>query len=170
MAFKIGDKVVHPEYGPGVIRALCQPGPGEPGREELVIVIPHRHTEIRVPCADLERIGLRRLIDADELPAISATMLRQPEPLPIDLPARQALLHRCLSGLHAQALAEVIRDLTYFFDTHFTEMQRVDYEVLNQAETLLSAQWALADDVPFEAAWSFVNKLIAEIVQYGRRP
>jgi RNA polymerase-interacting CarD/CdnL/TRCF family regulator len=94
MAFKIGDKVVHPEYGPGVIRALCQPGPGEPGREELVIVIPHRHTEIRVPCADLERIGLRRLIHVDELLSVSATMLRQPEPLTIDLPARQALLHR----------------------------------------------------------------------------
>ncbi len=169
MKYKTGDKVVHPEHGPGIIQAYFRLGLNGLGQLDYIIAIPHQHAEVRVAGDEIDRIGLRRLMRTNELLAAMAIMLRPPEPWPKDFSAHQCTLDMCLAGLHAHALAIVARDLSFLFNTHPSLALSTDEAALNRARTILSAKWALAADLSYPTAALFVDKQIANAAQYWPR-
>ena len=65
--FEVGDNVVYPHHGAGVVlRKETKDLLGEK-RDYLTIKILHNSMTVMVPCENAHRAGLRRVIDGDEV-------------------------------------------------------------------------------------------------------
>jgi CarD family transcriptional regulator len=70
LAFQIGDKVVYPNHGIGVVEdVLGEPGSG-PGSHFYKLRILANATRVMVPVANVEGVGLRRVISQAEVDRI----------------------------------------------------------------------------------------------------
>ena len=63
--YKVGDKVVYPHHGAGVVvKKETRTVLGQE-REYLTIQILHNDMTVNVPCENCERVGLRKVIDEE---------------------------------------------------------------------------------------------------------
>ncbi|HYZ76964.1 MAG TPA: CarD family transcriptional regulator, partial [Gaiellaceae bacterium] len=68
--YKVGDKVVYPHHGAGTIVKKEQREVLGQKREYLTIQILHNDMTVNVPCENAEKVGLRRVIDEDEVEVV----------------------------------------------------------------------------------------------------
>jgi RNA polymerase-interacting CarD/CdnL/TRCF family regulator len=113
-AFRVGDAVVHPHHGAGVVvgrrrrRVL-----GAPARSCVEIEIAHTSLRIIVPCENATRVGLRAVVGRRRLGRIVEVLEDQPEVVSESWAARQKRYRAMLKGGDVLALAAVIRDLAH---------------------------------------------------------
>ncbi len=70
--FELGDKVVYPHHGAGlVMKKETRELMGEE-REYLTIKILHNELTVMVPCENAGKAGLRRVIDEEEIKKVTA--------------------------------------------------------------------------------------------------
>ena len=77
MSFQIGDKVVHPMYGAGVLESVVQKKVDGVVREYYIMKLPERAMVVMIPTDSSEEIGVRPIIDpirADEVLAAIPTI------------------------------------------------------------------------------------------------
>lgn len=67
MEFKIGDKVVYPNHGIGVIEAIQQTSTGEANGSYYRLRILANDSTVMVPAANIIQVGLRRVISRKEI-------------------------------------------------------------------------------------------------------
>lgn len=67
MDFKIGDKVVYPNHGIGVIEAISRTSAGEANGSYYRLRILANDSTVMVPAANITQVGLRRIITRKEL-------------------------------------------------------------------------------------------------------
>ena len=67
MEFKIGDKVVYPNHGIGVIEAIHQASTGEANGSYYRLRILANDSTVMVPAANIIQVGLRRVISRKEI-------------------------------------------------------------------------------------------------------
>ncbi|PYQ11219.1 MAG: CarD family transcriptional regulator [Acidobacteria bacterium] len=67
MEFKIGDKVVYPNHGIGVIEAIHQTSTGEANGSYYRLRILANDSTVMVPAANIIQVGLRRVISRKEI-------------------------------------------------------------------------------------------------------
>jgi len=111
--FRVGQTVVHPEYGAGriqQIRTLSSLGDAE--KEYYAIqLIGDPATVVMVPLAREGQVGLRKPIPEAELKRVWRVLRADPKQLPSDYKRRCSLLEQRLSEGGLEAMAEVVRDL-----------------------------------------------------------
>lgn len=81
MSFQIGDKVVHPMYGAGILERIVQEKVGGILRDYYIMKIPDRSMVVMIPTENSEEIGVRPVIDGEqadrilkEIPKIQVNM------------------------------------------------------------------------------------------------
>ena len=62
MSFQIGDKVVHPMYGAGVLESVVQKKVDGVTREYYLMKLPQRSMVVMIPTENSEEIGVRPVI------------------------------------------------------------------------------------------------------------
>jgi CarD family transcriptional regulator len=67
MDFKIGDKVVYPNHGIGIIEAILQTPSGESNGSFYRLRILANDSTVMVPAANISQVGLRRVITRKEI-------------------------------------------------------------------------------------------------------
>jgi len=67
MEFKVGDKVVYPNHGIGVIEAILQTPAGESNGSFYRLRILANDSTVMVPAANISQVGLRRVITRKEI-------------------------------------------------------------------------------------------------------
>ena len=111
--FRIGQTVVHPEYGAGriqEIRTLSSLGDSE--REYYAIrLIGDPDTVVMVPLEREEEVGLRTPIPEEELSSVWRVLRARPSELPSNYKRRCSMLEEKLDEGGLEAMAEVVRDL-----------------------------------------------------------
>jgi CarD family transcriptional regulator len=111
--FRIGQTVVHPEYGAGriqEIRTLSSLGHSE--REYYAIrLIGDPDTVVMVPLEREQEVGLRMPIAEEELQSVWRVLRADPKELPSNYKRRCSILQEKLSEGGLEAMAEVVRDL-----------------------------------------------------------
>ena len=63
MPFQIGDKVVHPMYGAGVLESVVQKKVDGVVREYYIMKLPKRSMVVMIPTESSEEIGVRPVMD-----------------------------------------------------------------------------------------------------------
>jgi len=158
MAFSVGDKVVHPRYGPGRIISVERWEFPDGDRSYYVIEIPDQALTVRLPVVTADEVGVRSAVAPSNLPKVLSTLRSKPSELPDDYKERQEQIDEKVKTGNVLQLAQVVRDLTWHGErSHLTKR---DSDLLRQGQDLLAAEMALVsgDDV------SESNKLILTIM------
>jgi CarD family transcriptional regulator len=112
-AFEVGDKIVHPAHGAGVIAAIEQRDVLDDYSRYYIIDLAAQDMRLMVPVRTAKEIGLRSVAGQRRSRSVLKILEEPPEELPDDFKRRQALLTERLRTGDAEALATVVRDMAH---------------------------------------------------------
>ena len=72
--FQIGDKVVHPMHGAGIVDSIVQKKVNGVMREYYVLKLPVRAVVVMVPTEKCEEIGVRPIVDREQADRVLAAI------------------------------------------------------------------------------------------------
>jgi CarD family transcriptional regulator len=139
--YTVGDKVVHPGYGPGVITAIENRQVIGEAKDYYVIDMLSGGTTLMTPVAQAERVGLRLAIGDAAAERIFGILADTPRTLSDDFRRRQSEVDELLRDGDIFVTAEVIRDMTWF--GHHRGLTKRDSQLLQRAEELIASELAL---------------------------
>lgn len=155
MKFTIGEKVVHPHHGVGIVSKLEEKQFDSSGSRMYYVISIHE-TTLWVP-VNQSTSGLRKLSAKDELDKCRQILRSAPVLLSADRSLLSNLSNRIKEGT-ILAHCEVVRDLTAFGwrKSLFGPVA----EFLQKTITVLSQEWAIVDEVSqAEASYEISNLL-----------
>jgi CarD family transcriptional regulator len=157
MSFKVGERVVHPQYGVGQIVKLDE-REFEPGvmRRYYEISIPGGST-VWVP-VDLTTSGLRKLTARSEITHCRQILSSHPSPLAEDARLRQSDLSIRLRQGTIAAHCEVVRDLTAH-GAH-KPISGTIAAFLQSTQNVLCQEWAIVEGITLAEAIAEVTILL----------
>jgi RNA polymerase-interacting CarD/CdnL/TRCF family regulator len=156
MEFKIGDRVVHPKYGVGIVANL-KDREFEPG-------VMHRYYEISMPgttlwvSLEMPTFGLRKLTVRSEIARCRIILASPPAPFIENVRERQTEMADQLKLGTIAAHCEVVRDLyAYFADK--PSSGRIG-GLLQIVQDILCQEWALVEGVTLLDAAEEIKTLL----------
>jgi CarD family transcriptional regulator len=142
MQFAVGDKVVHPRYGPGRITGFASRELSDGATRYYVIEIPDQGLTVHVPVLKAGEAGMRLAMSESRLAGVLSMLRGRPHLLPEGFHERQEQMWAKLKTGEVTQLATVVRDLTWHQKrSHLT---RKDSDYLRQGLERLAAEMALA--------------------------
>ena len=141
MEYSIGDKVVHPRFGPGRIAGMERQELADGPRSYYVIKMMVRRLTVHVPVLRADEAGVRPAISPAAIPEVMSTLRRRPRRLSDDPKQRQEQVGALIKTGLALQLARIVRDLTWRGAR--AHLNRNDSESLKQGQELLAAEMAL---------------------------
>lgn len=142
MQFSVGDRVVHPNYGPGRIIGAERREFLDGKKLYYEIEIPIRDLIVYLPQGAVKELGVRPAMSRARLPRVLDRLGSKPRHLPEDYKQRQEEVWERLSTGRVMQLAEVVRDLIWHQQRDHLTKKDADY--LARAERRLAAEMALA--------------------------
>ncbi len=158
--FEVGDKVVHPTRGAGVIAAVEQKDMLDDFNRYYVIELAAEEMRLMIPVRMAQEIGLRKIAPKRDAKAITKMLESQAEDLPDDFKARQSHLHERLKEGDAESLAAVVRDMAA--RSLIKTYSPTELRLYEQARSMLAGELALARDTDVAAALEFIDEIVLE--------
>jgi len=141
MQFAVGDKVVHPHYGPGWVAGVERREFLDGAKRYYVIEIPGQGMTLYLPVRNADEMGMRLAMSQSRLPRVLSMLGSRPRSLPDDYKERQEQIDAQLKTGRVMQLARVVRDLTWHRQrAHLTKK---DGDYLKLGRNLLAAEMAL---------------------------
>jgi CarD family transcriptional regulator len=114
MTFQVGETVVHPHYGAGVITEIQERHSLGPRKRYYSIeLLGDPQTTVMVPLGKEESVGLRQPIPKARLSRLWRILRGKPEALPDEHKERYALIEGKLEEGDLFQIAEAVRDLAW---------------------------------------------------------
>jgi len=148
--FAVGDKVVHPAHGAGVVMAIEQLDLLDGFNRYYVISPIGSDMRLLVPVKNAEQVGLRPAMKTRRLSRVLAILKAPPESLPGDYKERQAQVEERLRSADPELIGTVVRDLTWL--RHESGLTAKDSDLLERANALLAGEIALVKGIGLEEA------------------
>ncbi|NIO71349.1 MAG: CarD family transcriptional regulator, partial [Anaerolineae bacterium] len=143
--FDIGDKVVHPTHGAGLVKGIKEQDLLEQYHRYYVIDLTVDDRTLMIPVSNAEEIGLRSISQKPVLSQVWHTLDATAETLSDDYKKRQKRIQEKLKTGDAIKVAEVIRDLSALKrEDHLTSF---DTKLLERAQQFLASEVALVEGV-----------------------
>ena len=140
--FSVGDKVMHPQYGPGQITGVEHRELVEGFEHYYVIELLMDGSTLFIPMRNVEELGVRPVMSQARLTGVFDTLRGMPRRLSKDFKVRQARVRKKLATARPIKLAEVVRDLTG--RNRRSYLTKVDRALLDRGRELLAAEVAAA--------------------------
>ncbi len=159
MTFKVGDNVVYPSQGAGVVQERTTRVVLGETHEYLKVVFIRGDMEVLVPVKKGEEVGLRHTVEADEIARLMDAIREADLTLPNQWPPRFRAEQEILATGSAYDLARLIgvlakRDVE-------KGLAATEREVLENAKTMLASELAVVQAVELEDAERQLNEAIA---------
>jgi CarD family transcriptional regulator len=155
--FEVGDKIVHPAHGAGVIAAIEQSNVLDEFNRYYVIELAAQDMRLMVPVRTAEEIGLRSVAGDKRSKEVLGLLKSTPEELPDDFKKRQAHLMDRLREGDAASLARVVRDMAH--RSREKTYSPTEARLYDQARTMLAGELALAQGLEVDAALEQIETL-----------
>jgi CarD family transcriptional regulator len=139
--FSVGDKVMHPQYGPGQITGVEHRELVEGFEHYYVIELLVDGSTLFVPMRNIEELGVRPVMSQARLARVFETLRGMPRRLSKDFKVRQARVRKKLATARPMKLAEVVRDLTG--RNRRSYLTKVDRALLDRGRELLASEVAV---------------------------
>jgi CarD family transcriptional regulator len=163
MMYSVGDKVVHPGYGPGVITSIeRRQVVGEAKRYYVIDMLTEGGT-LMTPVAGADTIGLRPAVSDRVLAKLLASLAEVPSTLSGDFRERQDEVEERLRGSDIFVVAEVLRDLAWHDQAH--GLTKRDMQLMQRAQELLAGELALVEEIDLKDAIDRVQTILADAVR-----
>ncbi|MFZ5942501.1 MAG: CarD family transcriptional regulator [Bacillota bacterium] len=110
--FKIGDKVVYPMHGAGVIEAIEEKEVLGDKRSYYIMKMPFGNMKVMIPIDNINEIGLRQVVDCEDVNKVISILQDTDDSTSVNWNRRyRANLEKIKSG-SIYEVAEVVRNLT----------------------------------------------------------
>jgi CarD family transcriptional regulator len=163
VAFKVGDKCVHPAHGVGVINAIDALELGGTKGMFYRLQIIDNGLRLLVPVAAAGSAGLRPIMSAKEADKVLDTLKAREVAVDVQPWSRRFRTYtEMVKSGQAIEIAKVLRDISRLRsdkDLSFGERR-----LLDQARSLLLKELSLAKNIPEEAMTEKLAKMFAEAV------
>jgi len=144
--FNVGDKVVHPTRGAGVVINIENKDIIDKFDKYYVIDMVTSDMKLMVPVKNAKKIGLRQAIERSKVLRVLNILRGYPDELPEDHRERQARIGEKLKSGDAIAIAKVVRNL-YWRDQE-KKLTTGDTRLFDRGKQFLIGELALAAGLP----------------------
>ncbi|MEI6221612.1 MAG: CarD family transcriptional regulator [bacterium] len=165
LAFKKGDKVIHPFHGGGVVVDIVEKEHGDQTNEYFLINILNDTLSLYVPTESLDRVNIKKIESKDVLDSCLTLMRKNsfkliPNPTPLENKVREKIKQ---GGL--VALSEAIGLICKFKSKRekegkITPLNKNLTDLLNHAKKLFISQLALIQDMQYTSAHSYLQEIL----------
>jgi len=160
VTFQVGDRVVYPSQGAGVVEEIVTRTILGESQQYLKISFVRGGMDMLVPLSKGREVGLRHTVKHEEITALQQAMKDADLTLPTQWPPRYRAEQEILSAGQALMLAKLIGVLTQ------RDLERglagTERQVLETAKTMLASELALVQGIGFAAALEQVEAAVVE--------
>ena len=157
--FSIGDKVVHPIHGSGLITGVEHQELVEGFEHYYVLEIAGKGLTVFVPMRNAGELGVRSATSRAGLVRVLDVLRAEPTDLAEDHKTRQSRAQEKLTSGSLIQVAEVVRDLTWH--ERLDHLTMADSRLLDQGRDLLASEMALVTDNAVEHARQIIDAALA---------
>ena len=158
--FEVGDNVVYPHHGAGVVlKKETKDLLGE-RREYLTIKILHNDLTVMVPCENAHRAGLRRVIDEDDVRRVIEVLTGEMSDMPKNWNRRFKHNREKIKTGDVFELAEVVRNLA--IREWEKGLSTGEKQMYTRAKKILASEFMYALDKDEEGAEAYLDELLEE--------
>ena len=165
--YKVGDKVVYPHHGAGtVVKKEVREVLGQK-REYLTIKILHNEMTVNVPCENVERVGLRKVIDEAMVEKVLKALTGNGTVMPKNWNRRFKHNRDKMKTGDIFELAEVVRNLS--LRDHEKGLSTGEKQMFVKAKKILSSELMYAKEMDEEEAALWLEEVLADMGPKGKR-
>jgi CarD family transcriptional regulator len=158
--FEIGDKVVYPHHGAGLVLTKESRELMGSEREYLTIKIIHNELTVMVPTENAGKAGLRRVIDEEEIKKVTAVLVDDVSEMPKNWNRRFKYNREKIKTGDVFELAEVVRNLA------LREMEKGlstgEKQMYTRAKKILASEFMYALDKDEDGAEEYLDGLLED--------
>lgn len=166
MEYAIGQTVVHPAHGAGMIINVEKITIGDHPQEYYVLRFADQALTVRVPIRRVSAVGLRQIMSKEKVKQVLATLRAAPEQLPQDYKKRRQELETLVFSGYPIKIAQAVRELTWRrHDKKHLGIE--DQRLLEHGRDLLSHEMALALEHDLPATVAVIDDALATAVDSG---
>jgi CarD family transcriptional regulator len=158
--FGVGDNVVYPHHGAGVVlKKETRDLMGEK-RDYLTIKILHNDMTVMVPCENAHRAGLRRVIDEEQVRRVIDVLTGDVSEMPKNWNRRFKYNREKIKTGDVFELAEVVRNLA--IREWEKGLSTGEKQMYTRAKKILASEFMYARDTDAEGAEAYIDELLEE--------
>jgi CarD family transcriptional regulator len=158
--FEIGDNVVYPHHGAGmVLKKETKELLGEK-RDYLTIKILHNNMTVMVPCENAHRAGLRRVIDGDDVNKVIDVLTGEVSEMPKNWNRRFKHNREKIKTGNVFELAEVVRNLA--IREWEKGLSTGEKQMYTRAKKILASEFMYALGKDEDGAEAYLDELLEE--------
>ncbi|MDY0234839.1 MAG: CarD family transcriptional regulator [Gudongella sp.] len=158
--FKVGDKIVYPMHGAGVIEKIEVKEILGEEREYFTIKMPIGDMKVMVPVANVEEVGVREIITKEEVTEVMEILEGHKTKMPQNWNRRyRANMERIKTG-DVLEIASVVRNLTLLDNEK--GLSTGERKMLSNAKQMLLSELVLVCDEDMESIEEKVSAAILE--------
>ena len=160
-SFRVGDKVVYPNQGVGVIEHISSRAVGETSQNFYLLKIESSNLRVMVPFANVDSVGMRAVTEACNLTPI-LEYLQQPEAavVPGDWKWRFKENSDKMRSGSLPLVAEVLKTLVQLHQVKPLSFR--EKKMLDRSVTLLISEMASARNLTSEATLELLRQALAK--------
>ncbi len=158
--YEVGDNVVYPHHGAGVVlKKETKDLLGEK-RDYLTIKILHNDMTVMVPCENAHRAGLRRVIDGEDVEKVIAVLTGEVSDMPKNWNRRFKHNREKIKTGNVFELAEVVRNLA--IREWEKGLSTGEKQMYTRAKKILASEFMYALGKDEEGAEVYLDELLEE--------
>jgi CarD family transcriptional regulator len=154
-SFDVGDKVVYPHHGAAVIEKREKKEVFGETREYLVLRVAYGDLTLMVPCDNTEEVGLREVINDEEVEEVFAVLRKKEARMPTNWSRRYKNHVEKLKSGDVYQVAEVVRNLS--IRDKDKGLSAGEKRMLSKARQILVSELTFAINVSEEEAEQRLN-------------
>lgn len=156
--FKIGDKIVYPMHGAGIIEGIEEREILGKKRKYYIMKMPMGDMKVMVPIDNMKDIGIREIINDQQVEQVLAVLSDDPSKMPQNWNRRyRANMDKIKSG-DIYEIASVVRDLV--IRDREKGLSTGERKMLNSAKQMLVSEMVLAKDLKEMEAEDLIEKVV----------
>ena len=156
--FSIGDKVVYPMHGAGMVESIEEKQILGETRSYYIVRIKHGNMQVMVPVNGAEAVGLRGIVGSPDLEAVYKELKAESTPMDENWNRRNRENMDKLKTGDLCRVAEVIRNLTRV--DRVKKLSTGEKKLLNNARQILSSEMMMVLGIEEQAALDMIDQAI----------
>jgi CarD family transcriptional regulator len=158
--FEVGDNVVYPHHGAGVVLMKETKELLDEKRDYLTIKIHHNDMTVMVPCENAHRAGLRRVIAGPEVQKVTDVLTGEVSEMPKNWNRRFKHNREKIRTGDVFELAEVVRNLA--IREWEKGLSTGEKQMYTRAKKILASEFMYALDKDEDGAEAYLDELLEE--------
>ena len=157
--FQVGDKVVHPMHGAGIVDSIVQKKVDGVVRDYYILKLPNRSMVVMIPTDSSDEIGVRPVVDREQADRVLAAIPT------IQVEMTSNWNHRYRENMERMKSGDLLEGARVIKGLTARDMKRGlstgERKMLHAAKQILISEIVLSKSVSYESAEEALNTALA---------